>query len=1176
MESLMRKYESLAFSAATALTLFLTASCQKEIFQTSDGSASCTVEFSMNEMATKTAMGDKDAENKYHTVWSSDDNARITFYQNGTASESVAISSADNYKHASFTASFSEQGTAPFKYKAILAGTRTADDLPVVPAEQHPTAGSFDPDANVLVGLESEFASKPEKVDLVYMHAAVISRVCFTGIPDDLTIYGVQINAANAIAGAAKSVDYTNGTVDFSDASEKTISLIYDETPSYSDGKFDAYFVAIPGTDVQINDIKLITDKGTFVKNNSNSSKTDFDVNKLKSVNVTVPSARTFYKATSVEAGQNYMIVTASTHALTNNSGSAADTEVSVSDDDSIVLSDPSKLLWNASDSKKFTLKNEDSFVYYSTGSYSPGISLSTSQKLSFNYAGTAFSATINSKEYYLYYSSNSKEWSFGTSDYITNIFTSKLPLNLSFNVTEASYDIDKSTFISSTPILNGASSAVEYTSSNTDVATVNTDGTINAIAVGTTTITASLASNSLYQAVSASYTLNVIDPSKVVTYELANTIESGATYLIVSPAKEHALCYTSSDTKSNYSGVNGTSGTIVVDQSLKDCEFVITQSGDNYTIYNTENKKYLYTKTTYSGTYIGFQTSSFNFTLDTKSDDLFSFKSSVQVNSKDAWLYYNSDNYFKIGGSGKPSTSGSGVYLYKYKDPRTPQNLTFTDTAPTIDLANSTAYKQEVSGAQTTVTYSISTTPSGAATIDATTGTVTATKKGTAVITATAAATTDYQGASATYTLTIIDSAHPDKYYNKVTDGKIIDGGTYLMVDHNNSYAFDASKSDGKYNILVNPSNDKILATDDLASAGVEITLSDEKYYLKTSQGYLYYSSSKISFGQSANTDYLHTISYSSEVFQIVQNRNNFRYSKSGGKFEYNSSSTGSFDIYLLEGSTKLSRDIKFTEHSIIRDLSNTGPINLELIGETGGATVKYESSNEEVASVDNSGTVTLTGKAGSVDITASIDEDDTYRAWSDKCTITVIDPNAKVYYTKVTEALPSGNSNSYPEWKNVLFVHDNGDGTGYVFKGIYNGDASEAPDGKTSTNKCYLETAGNAVKVSITDSGIVASEEVNKCTLTMTFKEDNKHDLKMDEVNGYFRILAGSNQGQFVVMSSAGYRMTYSVSDTNGNNVTAYRKDSTDKYYFYFDGTKFASQNNIEAKFSIYRIVE
>ena len=54
------------------------------------------------------------------------------------------------------------------------------------------------------------------------------------------------------------------------------------------------------------------------------------------------------------------------------------------------------------------------------------------------------------------------------------------------------------------------ASSAVAYSSSNTSVATVASDGTVTPVAAGTTTITASISNNATYNDASASYTLTV------------------------------------------------------------------------------------------------------------------------------------------------------------------------------------------------------------------------------------------------------------------------------------------------------------------------------------------------------------------------------------------------------------------------------------------------------------------------------------------------------------------------------------------------------------------------------------------------------------------------------------------------------------------------------------------
>lgn len=173
---------------------------------------------------------------------------------------------------------------------------------------------------------------------------------------------------------------------------------------------------------------------------------------------------------------------------------------------------------------------------------------------------------------------------------------------------------------------------------------------------------------------------------------------------------------------------------------------------------------------------------------------------------------------------------------------------------------------------------------------------------------------------------------------------------------------------------------------------------------------------------------------------------------------------------------------------------------------------------------------------------------------------------PSDTKYYTKVTGSLPTSG-----EWNKVLFVYDNGDGTGYAFKGIYNGDVSRAPSGSTDSNTAYLTTEGNAVAVTITDKGIASSESLDACTLTMGFTSDTgKHNLLINNCNGYFRML--SSNGRLVIMSSAGYRMTYTVSSSGTNNVSAKR----DSYYFSFNGTNFAGTTSSSAKFCIYNLAE
>lgn len=65
----------------------------------------------------------------------------------------------------------------------------------------------------------------------------------------------------------------------------------------------------------------------------------------------------------------------------------------------------------------------------------------------------------------------------------------------------------------------------ITYKSSNPEIATVDNSGNITAIAAGTTTITASVATTDIYAAGSASYTLTVIDPSILFSESFAESL---------------------------------------------------------------------------------------------------------------------------------------------------------------------------------------------------------------------------------------------------------------------------------------------------------------------------------------------------------------------------------------------------------------------------------------------------------------------------------------------------------------------------------------------------------------------------------------------------------------------------------------------------------------------------
>lgn len=88
-------------------------------------------------------------------------------------------------------------------------------------------------------------------------------------------------------------------------------------------------------------------------------------------------------------------------------------------------------------------------------------------------------------------------------------VLTEKTDGSIMFDVTEASVAVG-GTLTKIATGTDGAGDATSYTSSNTDVATVDNNGVVTPIAVGTTTITATRSETEDYKKATSSYTLNV------------------------------------------------------------------------------------------------------------------------------------------------------------------------------------------------------------------------------------------------------------------------------------------------------------------------------------------------------------------------------------------------------------------------------------------------------------------------------------------------------------------------------------------------------------------------------------------------------------------------------------------------------------------------------------------
>lgn len=134
-------------------------------------------------------------------------------------------------------------------------------------------------------------------------------------------------------------------------------------------------------------------------------------------------------------------------------------------------------------------------------------------------------------------------EYKAGTASY--TIVVSKIASQLAFAETAVEKYLGSSEYGEFPVLANPANIAVNYTSSNTEVATVAADGAVTIVAAGATTITAAPADANKYEG-TASYTLTVTDASIGAgsgTYELLTDVNAlnGKKGLIVNDTKKQA-----------------------------------------------------------------------------------------------------------------------------------------------------------------------------------------------------------------------------------------------------------------------------------------------------------------------------------------------------------------------------------------------------------------------------------------------------------------------------------------------------------------------------------------------------------------------------------------------------------------------------------------------------------
>lgn len=344
---------------------------------------------------------------------------------------------------------------------------------------------------------------------------------------------------------------------------------------------------------------------------------------------------------------------------------------------------------------------------------------------------------------------------------------------NLSF--AEANYTATVGEAFES-PVLEGAQTAVTYSSSEESVATVDESGKVTILKEGKTTITATAAENDTYRSAQASYTLTVnAAPSEVVVsfpwiedFSAADVISK---YTVTSGGSESKIY--------NENTAGGEAPEILISKGNGSLTAKIKMNG-NYDemalTLNSNNPGYLSVTSTVAGVEIAEPVTDKNAKT---------FEVAITVPQGTDVLDLTITNT-----SSSSNTRVDNISLNKAK---AKQTLSFAEAAYSLTIGNAFT-GQIVTGAQTAVTYSSDN--EAVASVDPSTGAVIlGSTAGTATITATAAETDEYRSATASYTITLnaagtqtvtytftskawacdhaIDSWISDKEGNQLTSGR-------------------------------------------------------------------------------------------------------------------------------------------------------------------------------------------------------------------------------------------------------------------------------------------------------------------------------------------------------------------------------------------------------------------
>ena len=440
-----------------------------------------------------------------------------------------------------------------------------------------------------------------------------------------------------------------------------------------------------------------------------------------------------------------------------------------------------------------------------------------------------------------------------------------------------------------------------------------------------------------------------------------------------------------------------------------------------------------------------------------------------------------------------------------------TNKNLHVGTTAGSLS-ATVTADGTAISGA--TVTWSSS--ESGVATVDETTGVVTLVGAGSTEITANYAGDATYVESEATYTLYVVDfdenTGTASQPYTVAQARAAIDAGTGVTGVY----------ATGIVSKIVTPYNEKYgNISYNISADGTTEGDQLEAYRGFGKEGAWFTSADDIQVGD-----------------EVVIYGDLTKYNSTYEFAEGN-------QLVSLKRATQEKKEAGIAYETKAYTITVGDEFTAPTLTNPNGLTVSYAGDNDKLATVDaTSGRITLTeGATGEVTVTASFAGNDEYEAGEASYTLTVEEKTSEETgdydYEKIT-------STDDLEDGEYLIVYEDGD---VAFDG-----SGEGKDG--------LDRTQNSISVSISDNKIASSTTVDAATVTLTSETDG---WTVKSKSGYFIGVSSYSNG-LSVQTDASKAVKHTISfDSDGNADLICYKDGDKTMSFRYN----ASSNNLRFRY-------